>query len=207
VNHWIWTILPTALSGFVTGFLAWAGSIVFFRKRIPCVTVRLTGRWKRYADADYLYVLVAVTNIGLRKIVTTSCCLAARCCTRAIVGPPEECEVTPVPPVHGVLAAAGAGIWRPLPEDRGRIWTLDKGESNTYAFIVSLPHTDEPYDCFVQADYTCEPWLEHIPLIGFHSYTWRRDQLFDVDSASTQSLARHQDATDDRDRDTDDLQM
>ena len=201
----IGSLLPATLSGFATGFLAWAGSVVFFRKRIPCATVRLRGHWKRSADRDQLYVMVVVTNIGLRKLVSTSCQLIARRCTGTVVGSPDECDVQPVPPACGQLSFAGRGIWKPPEKDRERIWTLDKDESNTYAFIVSVPRVDGSYGCYVQADFTCEPWCEKIPVIGFHSYTWRRDALYDIDRDSGPSTAHHEDAADHRNQDTEEL--
>ena len=196
--------MPAAvLSGFVTGLFAWAGSVLFFRKRIPCVTVTIDAHRNRHAGRDHLHVIVVVTNIGLRKVVAEKCELSARKCTGTEVGDADECHVQPIPPARETLSSGGAGLWTPPKDDVGRLYTLDNGESNTFAFVVSLPTSDEAYICHIQVDYSCAAWYKAVPIIGFHSYSWRRDAMYPMPGAST--LPHDHDARDHCENDSEHL--
>jgi len=182
---------------------AWGVGTTFYlyRNRIPKVRVDIAAKHCDVGNSSVLYVTVTVENLDRIKVDADSCSLNVRLCFGTDVVP-DSVAVQPVPPAIGRLDNAGAGVWKPSSDDRERIWTIDRGEKNTFTFVATVPWLPErPSACLLQADYRCKPWK----LLGikmYDAYTWRRDELYTFDEpASGRRLPEHQGGTNDREND------
>src|SRR5207302_2053797 len=98
-----------------------------------------------------------------------------------------------VPPATGTFENAGAGVWKPPANDTASIWTIDRGETNTFVFVAMVPWQPErPRACFLQADYRCKPG-SFLGVKVHGAYTWRRDELYTFDDDSGSRLSKHED--------------
>src|SRR5205807_4816302 len=121
-----------------------------YRDRIPKVRLDMSTKHVNAGHTSVLYVTVTVENLDRIKVDAEYCLLAVRRCVEAHVVTPDDIAVYPVPPATGNLENAGKGVWMPSGDDPDRIWTIDRGEKNTFTFVAIVPWQPErPSACFL----------------------------------------------------------
>lgn len=177
-------------------------SFYLYRNRIPKIRVDITAKHVDAGNSSVLYVTVTAENLDRIKVDADFCSLVVRRCLGTDVVALDDVAVQPVPPAIGRLDDAGSGVWKPLGDDPERVWTIDRGERNTFTFIATVPWLPErPRACLLQADYRCKPW-KALGIRMYDSYTWRRDEVYTFDEpASGSRLPQHQDGANDREDD------
>jgi hypothetical protein len=186
-------LLPGILSVFFAALAAW----YFLRTRIPKLTIGIRCQHVPLGDSYGLHIVVTVTNIDQREVHGDICEASVRSCIAAEVMCDYGCDVVAVMP--GVDASARkdadapysrsrSNVWKiPPPEDdRRQIWVLDKGESNTFAFVANVPTVPRhPHGCFVQADYVSRAQPRRALLRALPPYQWRAELLYSFEQFQT----------------------
>ena len=181
-------------------FLSWIGHTYYYRFRVPKISLALRAQHGILNGRYILYVIADIHNLDWVKVTGDYCTLVARACRGSEIEENGGASVHVVPPAREALPHADEGMWKIPESDVARVWELDKGECNTFSFIVDFAAAaGPPFACYLQVDFRSK----HRTL-GSKAYTWRRDELYVFGPASG-GLPQHEHGTENSERDTGNL--